>query len=93
MCPATCVGKAHRCYPILATHKYSLSSPWGLGGAMGFWDGGKNHSSSKTYRKRIFGSMATSATVQDVPCNVHLDALLSNTGVWAEMVFAGKKNK
>lgn len=37
--------------------------------------------------------MATSATVQDVPCNVHLDALLSNTGVWAEMVFAGKKNK
>lgn len=37
--------------------------------------------------------MATSATVQEVLCNVQLDALLSNTGICAEMVYTGKKKK
>lgn len=77
----------HTCTNTVSTSLGEWEEQWGAGME------GRTHSSSKTYRRRIFGSMATSATVQEVLCNVQLDALLSNTGICAEMVYTGKKKK
>lgn len=77
----------HTCTNTVSTSLGDWEEQWGAGME------GRTHSSSKTYRRRIFGSIATSATVQEVLCNVQLDALLSNTGICAEMVYTGKKKK